>query len=195
MWRGIYECPKQCRFGLLPPDPAKLIKAFLNSDDFLIISPNDRNSLGFGTTQLYNHQIVYNSKRCGRVELAGLVYEFRTKAGYPKKATVEFLREVFRRSDNHQEARMTTKTPRKPGSAKGQILYIAVDFDAPLDFGPDAEDVRQTDELLDRIKRGKVGICTLDEAEAHQHQTGVDQVQTEEDIEEGNQDAKNSPGI
>jgi len=46
VWRGVYECPKQCRFGLLPPDPAKLIKTFLNSDDFLIISPNDRNSLG-----------------------------------------------------------------------------------------------------------------------------------------------------
>ena len=143
IWRGLYECPKYCEYGLLPPDPAHLIRAFLNSDDFLIISPNDQNSLGLGTTQLYNHLIVFNRKRRGRVELAGLIDEFHTRAIFPKEATVEFLREIFRGVGNHpqishQEDCMTTRTPRKLGLglAKG-TMKMADDFDAPMMLVPD----------------------------------------------------------
>lgn len=89
--RGIYECPKRSRFGLLPASPEKLVKTFLKDDDFLLTSPNDFNSLGFGTTQLYNYQVVYNHKRHGRFELGGQIFEFYMKPHYPKKATREFL--------------------------------------------------------------------------------------------------------
>jgi hypothetical protein len=89
--QGVYECPKRSRFGLLPADPDKLVKTFLKNDDFLLASPNDFNALGFGTTQLYNYQIVYNHKRHGRFELGGQVFEFCVKPHYPKKVTQEFL--------------------------------------------------------------------------------------------------------
>ena len=89
--RGVYECPKRSRFGLLPPSPEKLVKTFLKDDDFLLTSPNDFNALGFGATQLYNYQVVYNHKRHGRFELGGQIFEFHMKPNYPKKATREFL--------------------------------------------------------------------------------------------------------
>lgn len=89
--RGLYAFPKMSRFGVLPPQPEKLVKAFLKDDDFLLTSPNDYNSLGLGTTQLYNIQFVYNHKRHGRFELEGQVFDFKMKARFPKKATTEFL--------------------------------------------------------------------------------------------------------
>lgn len=89
--RGLYECPKRSRFGLLAASPDKLVKTFLKNDDFLLTSPNDFNSLGFGTTQLYNYQIVYNHKRHGRFELGGQIFEFCVKPNFPKKVTQEFL--------------------------------------------------------------------------------------------------------
>lgn len=89
--RGLYECPKHSRFGLLPATPDRLVRTFLKDDDYLITSPNDYNALGFGTTQLYNYQVVYNHKRHGRFELGGQFFEFHMKSRYPKKATPEFL--------------------------------------------------------------------------------------------------------
>ena len=89
--RGVYECPKHSRFGLLPPSPEKLVITFLKDDDFLLTSPNDFNTLGLGTTQLYNYQVVYNHKRHGRFELGGQIFEFQMKPRYPKKLTPEFL--------------------------------------------------------------------------------------------------------
>lgn len=72
--QGLYECPKQSRFGLLPATPDKLVRTFLKDGDYLLTSPNDYNSLGLGTTQLYNYQVVYNHKRHGRFELGGAVF-------------------------------------------------------------------------------------------------------------------------
>lgn len=88
---GVYECPKRSRFGLLPPEPEKIVKTFLKCDNFLLTSPNDFNALGFGTTQLYNYMVVYNHKRRGRFELSGQTFEFCLKPKFPKKATLEFL--------------------------------------------------------------------------------------------------------
>jgi len=89
--QGLYECPKQSRFGTLPSTPDKLVKTFLKDDDFLLTSPNAYNALGLGTTQLYNYQLVYNHKRHGRFELGGQTFDFQLKARYPKKATPEFM--------------------------------------------------------------------------------------------------------
>ena len=89
--QGVYLCPKQSRFGKVPANPEKLIRAFLKDDDFLLTSPNDYNALGVGTTQLYNFQVVYNHKRHGRFKLGGQNYDFRVRPRYPKKVTREFL--------------------------------------------------------------------------------------------------------
>jgi len=88
---GLYHYPKLSVFGKLPPDEKKLVRKFLKDDNFLLTSPNLYNSLGVGTTQLYNKQIVYNHKRKGEVKLGNRVFDFVDKSAFPKKATVEFL--------------------------------------------------------------------------------------------------------
>lgn len=89
--RGLYSCPKQASFGEVPPEDEKLVSAFLKSDDFLMFSPNQYNSLGVGATQLYNTVYVYNRKRHGRYKLGNREYEFKVKPYFPKKLDESFL--------------------------------------------------------------------------------------------------------
>ena len=88
---GIYYCPKQSRFGELPPDDHALIRAFLKTDNYLAFSPDDLNSLGLGSTQLSNVLRVYNHKRHGVFIIAGKTYDFRLRPYFPKNLTEEFL--------------------------------------------------------------------------------------------------------
>ncbi|MEQ1705788.1 MAG: hypothetical protein ABL867_07450 [Rickettsiales bacterium] len=88
---GLYYCPKKTVFGNTPADDRKLVEAFLRDHRFLLTSPNAYNSLGLGTTQLYNETIVYNHKRHGRFELGGRTFEFRVKPRFPMRLTTEFL--------------------------------------------------------------------------------------------------------
>ena len=88
---GLYHCPQKTAFGTAPADAALLVAAFLNDDRFLITSPNVYNTLGVGTTQLYNDTIVYNHKRHGRYTLGGRVFEFRMKPTLPQQLSHEFL--------------------------------------------------------------------------------------------------------
>jgi hypothetical protein len=89
--QGLYHYPKKTAFGNTPPDDGDLVASFLNDDRFLITSPNAYNSLGVGTTQLYNTRIVYNHKRHGEYKLGNRAFEFRIKPHFPKKVTEEFL--------------------------------------------------------------------------------------------------------
>jgi hypothetical protein len=88
---GLYMVPRQTRFGPVPARPEKLVERFLGDDRFLVLSPNAYNSLGLGTTQLYNEPVVYNRKRHGRFELDGRIYDFRMRASFPSKPSEEFL--------------------------------------------------------------------------------------------------------
>ena len=66
---------------------------FLDDKQFLIFNPSSYNSLGLGTTQLYNTTVVYNHKRHGTFKLAGFDFEFREKSRFPTAGQVnrEFL--------------------------------------------------------------------------------------------------------
>lgn len=88
---GLYHYPKESVYGPTPPDEASLVRSFLKDDDFLITSPNAYNSLGVGTTQLYNKRVVYNHKRHGEFELGGRKFFFHMKPKFPKKLSPEFL--------------------------------------------------------------------------------------------------------
>lgn len=89
--QGLYYYPKESVFGKTPPEERELVSSFLKDDRFLLTSPNDYNSLGVGTTQLYNTRTVYNHKRHGRYKLGNKTFDFRVKPHFPKKATEEFL--------------------------------------------------------------------------------------------------------
>jgi hypothetical protein len=88
---GLYVYPKDTAFGKAPAEDDKLVEAFLKGDRFLLTSPNAYNSLGVGTTQLYNKTVVYNCKRHGDFQLGGRKFSFRVKPSFPKSLTKEFL--------------------------------------------------------------------------------------------------------
>src|SRR5258707_15881163 len=67
--QGVYYFPKESAFGKTPPEEHELVSRFLKDDNFLVTSPNDYNTLGLGTTQLYNKRTVYNHKRHGDFKL------------------------------------------------------------------------------------------------------------------------------
>jgi Family of unknown function (DUF6088) len=88
---GLYAYPKETDFGRAPPSDDTLVEAFLKDKRFLLASPNAYNSLGVGTTQLYDQTVVYNGKRHGEVQLGGRKFSFRMKPHFPKSLTREFL--------------------------------------------------------------------------------------------------------
>jgi len=88
---GLYYYPKPSVFGAVPASEKDLVSAFLKEDDFLLTSPNAYNTLGLGTTQLYNSVVVYNHKRHGLFELGDRQFEFRMKHRFPRKLSEEFL--------------------------------------------------------------------------------------------------------
>lgn len=89
--QGLYYYPEGSAFGNTPPKEEILIKSFLKDDRFLLTSINAYNSLGVGTTQLYNQRTVYNHKRHGEFKLGNKNFSFRVKPHFPKKVTPEFL--------------------------------------------------------------------------------------------------------
>jgi hypothetical protein len=78
-------------FGKAPAADDELVATFLKDRRFLLASPNAYNSLGVGTTQLYDKTVVYNHKRHGEYALGGRKFEFRMKPAFPKKLSREFL--------------------------------------------------------------------------------------------------------
>lgn len=89
--QGVYYYPRETVFGMAPPDENTLVRTFLKDDDFLVTSPNAYNSLGVGTTQLYNKRVVYNYKRHGEFDLGGMKFFFHKRPRVPSKLTQEFL--------------------------------------------------------------------------------------------------------
>ena len=88
---GVYYCPKKTAFGDAPPEDETLIRAFLKDEHFYMASLNAYNSLGVGTTQLYNEKLVYNHKRDGRYTLNGRHFYFLKRPRFPEKSSQEFL--------------------------------------------------------------------------------------------------------
>ena len=89
---GLYLYPKVSTWGPLPAELKSLVKSFLKSDNFLLLSNNDYNNLGLGLTQLWNEVRVFNKKRHVKLKLGNFNLDFQIPFnGYPKKLTKEFL--------------------------------------------------------------------------------------------------------
>jgi hypothetical protein len=88
---GLYYFPRKFEFGEAPADEHELIRVFLKSDNFVVISPNAYNQLGLGTTQLYNKRVVYNQKRHGTFPLGNRMVTFERRYNVPKQISPEFL--------------------------------------------------------------------------------------------------------
>lgn len=88
---GVYYYPKESVFGKLPPKETALVRTFLKDSRFLMTSPNAYNTLGVGTTQLYNKTTVYNHKRHGEFKLGNRTFHFQMKHHFPYSLSKEFL--------------------------------------------------------------------------------------------------------
>jgi hypothetical protein len=88
---GLYAYPKETVFGKAPAEDDKLVGTFLKDHRFLLASPNAYNSLGVGTTQLYDKTVVYNHKRHGQFSLGRRTFDFRVKPSFPRTLSREFL--------------------------------------------------------------------------------------------------------
>lgn len=89
--QGLYAAPKITDFGEAPPDVESLLKSFLKDDHFVVYGPSQFNSLGLGTTQLYDRLIVFNRKRVGEFTFGERTYSFHRWREAPKQVTPEFL--------------------------------------------------------------------------------------------------------
>jgi hypothetical protein len=89
--KGLYYIPKQSKFGPLPLTDEQVVRAVLRDNEFLVFSPSSYNTVGLGSTQLYNSTWVYNHKRHGVFKLGNRQFHFRVKPRFPKKLTPEFL--------------------------------------------------------------------------------------------------------
>lgn len=104
--QGVYSAPKATAFGEAPPNTESLIKTFLKDDHFVVYGPSQFNSLGLGTTQLYNRLVVFNRKRVGEFTLGERTYFFHRWREAPKQLTTEFLVvELLNRLDELAEDR------------------------------------------------------------------------------------------
>jgi len=88
---GLYYAPYMTAIGKAPPKEQTLLRCFLKDKRFLIMSPNYYNTLGVGTTQLYNDMWVYNYKRHGEFEFGEMTYNLVKKQYIPREITQEFL--------------------------------------------------------------------------------------------------------
>jgi len=68
--------PKETVSGKRPPEDAKLVASFLKEHHFLLASPNAYNSLGVGTTQLYDKDGCYIASGTGKFALGRRVLIF-----------------------------------------------------------------------------------------------------------------------
>lgn len=89
--QGLYAAPKITDFGEAPPDVESLLRSFLKDDHFVVYGPSQFNSLGLGTTQLYDRLIVFNRKRVGDFTFGERTYSFHRWREAPKRVTTEFL--------------------------------------------------------------------------------------------------------
>ena len=130
--QGMYIAPKATAFGEAPPDADSLLRTFLKDDHFVVYGPSQFNSLGLGTTQLYNRLVVFNRKRVGEFKLGARTYSFHRWREAPKQLTPEFLVvELLNRLDELAEDRNQV-VDRLKGKLKElsirKLLYAATHY-------------------------------------------------------------------
>jgi len=131
--QGLYYYPKESAFGAIPPEEEALVRGFLKDDRFLLTSLNLYNSLGVGTTQLYNTRTVYNHKRNGEFQLGGQKFSFHVKHHFPKKLTLEFL--LVDLVNNLQKLAEDQEEVLKNVSSKVQTMDTKKLEDSVLEYG------------------------------------------------------------
>lgn len=120
----LFHYPKKTVFGSTPPDDEDFLRAFLDDEEFLVTSYNAYNSLGVGTTQLYNETLVYNRKKNEKVELNGRNFNCKIKSNIPDELSAEFL--LVDLVDNLEKLAEDTKTILEKVKVKASSMNSSV---------------------------------------------------------------------
>jgi len=88
---GLYCREKQGELGVVPPNDREMIRAFLKTSDFRLLSPGDFNVLGLSLQPPRDGCVVYNHKRSGNFFIGGKYFKFRLVPEYPAQSSREYL--------------------------------------------------------------------------------------------------------
>lgn len=96
---GLFYAPKISRFGEVPPSDEALLDAFLDGTPYLVTGPPRWNTLGLGSTALFVHPLVYNTKQSGQCSLGRRTFDLRRER-FPAEPTAEwFVIDLLRHAD------------------------------------------------------------------------------------------------
>ena len=87
---GLFYAPKMSRFGEVPPSDEALLNAFLDGTPYVVTGPSRWNALGLGSTALFAHPLVYNTKRTGTFSVGGRTFDLR-RVAFPSAPTPEWF--------------------------------------------------------------------------------------------------------
>ena len=97
---GLLYAPRRSKFGEVPPTDEALLEAFLDGTPYLVTGPTRWNTLGLGSTALFAHPLVYNTKRTGTFELGGRTFDLR-RVAFPTNPSPEwFVVDLLRHADS-----------------------------------------------------------------------------------------------
>jgi hypothetical protein len=88
--QGLFAVPRTGRFGKVPPDLQTVLAAFLEGAPFVLTGPPAWNSLGLGSTAMWVHSLVYNTKRTGDFIFGNQPVQFR-RVRFPEQPTPEWF--------------------------------------------------------------------------------------------------------
>jgi hypothetical protein len=95
----LLYAPRTGRFGEVPPSDEALLDAFLDGTPYVVTGPARWNDLGLGSTALFVHPLVYNTKRTGTFALGGRTFELR-RVAFPADPPPEwFVVDLLRHAD------------------------------------------------------------------------------------------------
>lgn len=96
---GLLHAPRTGRSGEEPASDDALLAAFLDGTPYVVTGPARWNTLGLGSTSVFDHPLVYNTKRSGTLHLGGRTFELR-RVAFPSDPPAEwFVVDLLRHAD------------------------------------------------------------------------------------------------
>ncbi len=118
---GLFAHPRRGRFGVVPPTDEALMKAFLGGAPFVFTGPSRWNALGLGTTALFAHPLVYNTKRSGTFTLGGRTFALK-RVGFPPDPLQEwFAVDLLENAAQAGTSRQDLAAPLRRAVARGDL--------------------------------------------------------------------------
>lgn len=141
---GLLYAPRKSRFGVVPPSDSALLDAFLDGTPYVVTGPARWNSLGLGSTALFAHPLVYNTKRSGTLTVAGRTFEFR-RVAFPAQPSPEWFAVDLLRHADEAGVDADDLTARLADKVSKGTLNVDALFEMATQFGGPEEVERVSD--------------------------------------------------